>query len=156
MIAVFISSDVMMSRFYIYYYMLIAAKDRGEIDMVQVQLSKEFEIKDLGAAKKILRMEISRNGKANVLYLSQRGYIEKILSRFNMMNAKLASTPLTYHFRLSSTLSPQSEEEINYMTKVPYSSAVGSLMYVMICPHPNLAYAVSVVSRYMANPVKEH
>ena len=42
------------------------------------------------------------------------------------------------------------------MSRVPYSSAVGSLMYAMICTRPDLAYAVSMVSRYMANPGKEH
>ena len=42
------------------------------------------------------------------------------------------------------------------MLKVPYSNAVGSLMYAMICTRLDLAHAVSVVSRYMANPGKEH
>ena len=73
-----------------------------------------------------------------------------------MMNAKSTSTPLAGHFRLSSALSPQSKEKINHMTKVPYSSAVGYLMYPMICTRPDLAYVVSVVNRYMANPGKEY
>ena len=42
------------------------------------------------------------------------------------------------------------------MSKVPYSSALGFLMYAMICIRPDLAHAVSVVSKYMANPGKEH
>ena len=42
------------------------------------------------------------------------------------------------------------------MSHVPYSSAVGSLMYAMVCTRPDIAYAVSVVSRYMANPGKQH
>jgi hypothetical protein len=42
------------------------------------------------------------------------------------------------------------------MFKVPYSSAVGSLMYVMVCTRPDIAHAVGVVSRYMNNPGKEH
>ena len=42
------------------------------------------------------------------------------------------------------------------MSKVPYSSAVGSLMYAMICTRPDIAYAVGVVSRYMSNPGKKH
>ena len=42
------------------------------------------------------------------------------------------------------------------MSKVPYSSAVGRLMYVMVCTRPDLAHAVSVVSRFMVNPGKEH
>ncbi|KAG8472415.1 hypothetical protein CXB51_035361 [Gossypium anomalum] len=136
--------------------MLIAAKDKGEIRKVKAQLSEEFEMKDLGPAKKILGIEILRDIKASKLYLSQKGYIEKVLCRFNMQSAKPVSTPLVAHFRLSSALSPQSDDEIEYMSHVPYSSAVGSLMYAMVCSYPDLSYAVSAVSRYMANPGKEH
>ena len=67
--------------------MLIATKDNKKIRKVKVQLSKEFEMKDLGAAMKILGMEILRDGKAGKLYLSQKAYIEKVLHRFNMHNA---------------------------------------------------------------------
>ena len=42
------------------------------------------------------------------------------------------------------------------MSRVPYSSAVGSLMYVMICSRPDLAYAMNLVSRYMSNLGKEY
>ena len=42
------------------------------------------------------------------------------------------------------------------MSRVPYSSAVGSLMYAMVCSRPDLAYAMSLVSRYMSNPGREH
>ena len=42
------------------------------------------------------------------------------------------------------------------MSRVPYSSVVGSLMYAMVCSLPDLAYAVSAVSKYMEKPGKEH
>jgi hypothetical protein len=51
---------------------------------------------------------------------------------------------------------PKTQEEIEYMSRVPYSSAVGSLMYAMVCTRPDIAHAVGVVSRYMNNPGKEH
>ena len=38
------------------------------------------------------------------------------------------------------------------MTLVPYASAIGSLMYAMVCTRPDIAHALGVVSRYMANP----
>ncbi|KAG8488067.1 hypothetical protein CXB51_018276 [Gossypium anomalum] len=82
------------------------AKDKGEIRKVKAQLSEEFEMKDLGPAKKILGIEILRDRKTSKLYLSQKGYIEKLLCRFNMRSAKPVSTPLAAHFRLSSALSP--------------------------------------------------
>ena len=59
--------------------MLIASSSNVEIDNLKTLLSNEFEMKDLGAAMKILGMEIWRNRKAGLLYLSQHKYIEKVL-----------------------------------------------------------------------------
>ena len=73
-----------------------------------------------------------------------------------MQNAKPVSTLLAAHFRLSSALYLQSDDDINYMSRVPYSSAVGSLMYAMVCSHPDLSYVVGAISRYMTNLGKEH
>ena len=101
-------------------------------------------------------MEILRDIVAGRLSLSKKGYIEKVFRKFNMLNAKLVTTPLAAHFRLSSALCPQSNEEFDYMSRVSYSSVVGSLMYAMVCSRPDLAYAVSVVSRYMEKLSKEH
>ena len=42
------------------------------------------------------------------------------------------------------------------MNSIPYANLVGSLMYVMVCTRPDIAYAVSLVSRYMENPGKAH
>uniref|UniRef100_A0A2N9I6R9 Integrase catalytic domain-containing protein n=1 Tax=Fagus sylvatica TaxID=28930 RepID=A0A2N9I6R9_FAGSY len=119
-------------------------------------LHKEFEMKDLGAAKKILGMEIRRDREARKLWLSQKNYIRKVLEKFSMLDAKPVSTPLANHFRLSGSQCPKNEEEIENMSKVPYASAVGCLMYAMVCTRPDLAHAVSTVSRYMANPGREH
>ena len=135
---------------------LITAKEISEVNKLKEKLSKEFEMKDLGAAKKILGMEIQRNRRARKLYLSQSKYIEKVLKRFDMWYSKPVATPLTAHFKLSSSLAPKTTEEESYMAKVPYSSAVGSLMYAMVCTRLDISHAVSVVSRYMANPGKAH
>ena len=42
------------------------------------------------------------------------------------------------------------------MVSILYLSIVGCLMYVMVLTRPDLSYAISVVSRYMANRQKEH
>nr|GEY22330.1 retrovirus-related Pol polyprotein from transposon 17.6 [Tanacetum cinerariifolium] len=78
-------------------------------------------------------------------------YISKDLKKFNMSRCKPVPTPLAPHFKLSSHECPKSEEDIEDMSRVLYSSAVGSLMYAMVCTRPDLAHAISVVSRYMHN-----
>jgi ATP-binding cassette subfamily B (MDR/TAP) protein 1 len=136
--------------------MLIATKSKKEITTLKAQLSSKFEMKDLGTAKKILGMKIIRDRKFGLLFLSQHDYINKVLHRFNMPDAKKVTTPIAPHFKLSSTQCPFTDEDIDYMSRVPYSSVIGSLMYVMVCSHPDLVYVMSLVSRYMANHGKEH
>ena len=73
-----------------------------------------------------------------------------------MHDAESVSTPIAPHFKLSALQCPSTDKDIEYMSRVPYSSDVGSLMYAMVCSRPDLSYAMSLVSRYMANPGKEH
>jgi ATP-binding cassette subfamily B (MDR/TAP) protein 1 len=61
------------------------------------------------------------------------------------------STPLAAHFRFEPKTIPNIDSKKREMEKIPYSSAVGSLMYAMICTRPDLAHSVSVVSRFMSN-----
>jgi len=84
-------------------------------------LANSFAINDLGVAKKILDMKITRDGKNKKLTLSQSEYIEKVFERFNMQNAKPVSTPLASHFKLSKEMCPKIREEIDYMS-IPYTS----------------------------------
>ncbi|WJZ84569.1 hypothetical protein VitviT2T_004169 [Vitis vinifera] len=113
-------------------------------------------MKDLGPAKKILGIRIERDRASKKLYMSQEQYIEKVLERFSMSKAKLVSSPLASHFKLSSRHSPSTDKEKEDMRRVLYASVVGSLMYVMVCTRPNIAYAVGVVSRILSNPGRLH
>ena len=76
------------------------------------KLDNSFVMKDLGAAKKILGMRITRDRKNHKLTLSQGEYIEKVLEKFGMHNAKPVSRPLASHFKLSKEMSPKTQEEI--------------------------------------------
>ena len=127
-----------------------------EIDRLKFQLGEEFETKDLGAAKKILGMEIRRERSNQKLFLSQKGYIERVIETFGMKGTKLVVTPLAPHFKLSGKQSPTTAEDKTYMDNVPYASAVGSLMYAMVCTRPDISQVVSVVSRFMVKTQVKH
>jgi hypothetical protein len=79
-----------------------------------------------------------------------------VLERFRMQNAKPFSRPLANHSKLTKEMSPKTQEEIEYMSRVLYSSSIGTLMYVMVCTRPDIAHVVGIVRRYMNNPDKEH
>ncbi|KAL2622483.1 hypothetical protein R1flu_002688 [Riccia fluitans] len=138
--------------------MLIAAKDKSEVEKVKTQLSTEFSMKDLGPAKHILGMEIHRDVKGGRLWLTQGNYARKVLERFNMLDAKPVGTPLANHFKhqLSAKFCPLDAMEKGLMSKISYESAVGSLMYLMVCTRPDIAYALGKVSKYNVNPGKVH
>ena len=73
-----------------------------------------------------------------------------------MTDVKTVNTPIGQHFKLSQHQSPSGMQEEEYMSKIPYTNLVGSLMYLMICTRPDLCHGVSIVSRYMSNPGLEH
>ncbi|KAL2525850.1 cysteine-rich RLK (RECEPTOR-like protein kinase) 8 [Abeliophyllum distichum] len=79
-----------------------------------------------------------------------------VLKKFGMLDCKPVSVPLGNHFVLSKEQSPKNEEEVAYMNKIPYSNAIGSVMYLMVCTRPDLAFAVSTLSMYMSNPGPDH
>ncbi|KAH9794327.1 hypothetical protein KPL71_004856 [Citrus sinensis] len=136
--------------------MLVTGLNKDRIQELKAQLAREFEMKDLGPTNKILGMQIHRDKNNMKIWLSQKNYLKKILRCFNMHDCKLISTPLPVNFKLSSSMCPSNEAERKEMSRVPYASAVGSLIFVMICTIPVIAQAVGVVSRYMANPGGEH
>ncbi|GJT30559.1 retrovirus-related pol polyprotein from transposon TNT 1-94 [Tanacetum coccineum] len=101
--------------------------NKSEIEYTKGLLRKEFDMKELGPARKILGMEIVRDRGSRTLKVSQSGYVQKILNNYRMDNGKSVSVPLGAHFKVS----------------------------LKDCP-PDIAYAVSIVSRYLANPGKNH
>lgn len=136
--------------------MLIASSDKEEIKKLKKLLSKEFEMKDLGPAKKILGMDIIRNREEGTLWLSQENYVDKVLSTYKMDDCKSVSTPLGAHFKLRAATDEVLKKEEEYMKQIPYANVIGSVMYLMIGSRPDLAYAVGLVCRYMSNPTKDH
>ncbi|MCO5595264.1 hypothetical protein L7F22_049305 [Adiantum nelumboides] len=112
--------------------MLIARTSKDEIAILKDALSKQFAMKDLGDAHHFLGMRIKRDRKHGILELSQEEYNRKVLKHFNMQGEKALSTPMAPFVKLSKNDYPKSYAEKVAMEKVPYSSAVGSLMYAMV------------------------
>ena len=88
--------------------------------------------------------------------MTQKRYLKKVLQKFNINDTDSVSTPLTPYFKLKATMSPTTAKEREYMTHMPYASAVDSLMYAMVCIRLDLLQAVSMINRYMHNPDKGH
>ncbi|GKA57424.1 retrovirus-related pol polyprotein from transposon TNT 1-94 [Tanacetum coccineum] len=136
--------------------MLISCKSKAEIGYTKSLLKKEFDMKELGEAKKIIGMEIVRDRSRKILSVSQSGYVSKILNNFRIDNGKSVKMPLGRHFKLSLKDYPVKDCDVERMSKVPYVNAVGSLMYLMVCTRPDIAYVCFGVSRYFGESGKNH
>ncbi|KAK0586217.1 hypothetical protein LWI29_002965 [Acer saccharum] len=135
---------------------LLAGNCKEHVLAIKKWLSSNFEIKDMGKAAYILGVKITRNRSKKLLALSQETYIRKVLERFNMVDCKPMDTPISKGQNLSLDMCPKTPQELDNMKNVPYSSAIGSLMYAMLCTRPDICYAIGFVSRYQSNPGRKH
>ncbi|WJZ95017.1 hypothetical protein VitviT2T_013817 [Vitis vinifera] len=119
-------------------------------------LSTHFDIKDLSEASYVLGIKIIRDRANEVLKLSQRTYIEKILKRFNMHNCSSIRAPIVKGDKFSKAQCPQNDDEREEMRTIPYSSLVGSLTYAPVCTHLDIAFVVGMLGRYLSNPGSQH
>jgi hypothetical protein len=112
-------------------------------------------MKDLSEAAYILGIKVIRDRKNRMLALSQESYIDEVLARFNMQNSKKGFLPFKKGVALSKEQCPSTLKEIESVKAVPYASACGSLMYVMLCTRSDVRFVVGIVSRYQTNPGQE-
>ena len=73
-----------------------------------------------------------------------------------MQDSKKGFVPFRVGNSLSSNQRPKTNAEIERTREISYASAMGSLMYVMLCTRPNICFAVGMVSRYQSEPGEEH
>ncbi|KAL0345757.1 UNVERIFIED_CONTAM: Retrovirus-related Pol polyprotein from transposon TNT 1-94 [Sesamum radiatum] len=135
---------------------LLIGNDVKMLGDIKAWLSTQFSMKDMGEASYILGIKIYRDRSRRLLGLTQSSYIEKVLKRFKMEHSKRGLLPMRHGIKLSKKQSPKTDEELKRMSDIPYASAVGSIQYAVQCTRPDVAYALSVTSRYQACAGKAH
>ena len=112
---------------------LLIANDIPTLQSVKSWLGKCFSMKDLGETAYILGIKIYRDRSQRLLGLSQSGYIDKVLKRFSIQDSKRGFLPMSHGIKLSKSQCPTMKDERERMDKIPYASAIGSIMYAMLC-----------------------
>ena len=135
---------------------LLIGNDIPMLEVTKSSLGKSFSMKDLGEATYILGIKIYRDRSKRLIGLSQDTYIDKVLKRFNMQDSKKGFLPMSHGVSLCKSQCPSTPDEQEKMSVIPYASAIGSIMYAMLCTRPDVAYALSVMSRYQSNPGESH
>jgi hypothetical protein len=135
---------------------LLISNSLPYINKMKQELSKIFEMKDLGEAKYVIGIQIERDHEKGTISICQSEYVANILARFGMSDCHPVSTPLSISSKLTKSDCPSTPKEKLEMQRIPYQSAVGAIMYAMLCTRPDIAYAIVALSQFSSNPGQAH
>lgn len=127
---------------------LIVGKHLEDVDWIKSNLGRIFRMKDLKEVRHFLGMDIDRDFENQTLKISQTGYTEKVLKRFNMHECKPVGTPCDANVKWVECKGKQTEH--------PYKELLGCLQYLSMTSRPDISAAVSLLSKYQSKPSDEH
>ena len=119
-------------------------------------MGKEWEIKDVGENEYFLGMRVQQDLDSGTIRLTQRPYWEHVLNRFDLTHVPPRNTPLPMGIMLDQNMSPKTDSEKKQMVDKPYRPVLGSVMWGQLATRPDLSFAVSLLSRFQADPGIEH
>ncbi len=133
-----------------------ASKTNKEAMKRKEEMGKEWEIKDVSENEYFLGMQVQQDPKTGTIRLTQQLYWEHVLNRFELTNVTPRNTPLPVGTTLDQGMSPKTDSERKLMMDKPYHPVLGSVMWEQLATRPDLSFAVSLLSRFQADPGIKH
>ena len=131
--------------------MLVAGNDRAKLDNLKAKLHAELECKDLGPVTYFLGINVYRDRVNKRLYLSQEHYLESLLEKFGEVgNPCKTVLPADWKPRAAS------DEEFDLAKDKPYPALAGSILYAATVTRPDLAFAASLLCRFIGKWSLDH
>jgi len=134
---------------------VIFSRYQKTINWVVQRIQDKFEARDLGEIRHFLGVNIKRNVESDII-MNQKVYIQELLVQYELQECRPAYIPLEPGNLISSKDSPKTDGERQEMKNVPYRELIGSLGYISQCTRPDIAFAVSKLAQFSANPGKKH
>eukprot|EP00253_Pinus_taeda_P002765 PITA_02765 len=117
--------------------------------LLSVVAAFDFEVEQMDVKTTFLHRDLEEE-----IYMKQlEGFAVKGKKELDSKPVKVA---IPIGVKLSAEQCPKTQEEEEDMSRVPYASAVGSLMYAMVCTRPHIKHAVGALSKFISKPGKEH
>ena len=134
---------------------LIFCYSLSKAEEIRDLLRKKYKMTDLGSIQRFLGIQIERNRAKREIFIHQQKYIEDFLQLFNLQSCNPVSIPLEPSTQFPVHKSPDSHQQANQY-QYQYQRMVGKLMYAMTSTRPDLAYAVSILSKFSTAPTPAH
>jgi hypothetical protein len=115
------------------------------------ELAQKIELVNKGEVRSFLGISVTRNYSQYAISIGQPGYIDYLLAKYNMTNAKSASTPFEKGTKLMSATKNDTLCDLKL-----YQELTGSLNHLSVYTRPDIAFATSKLSKFNANPTKTH
>ena len=128
---------------------IFAGRNKAKVLRAKGDFMKRWECRDLGDLKEFLRMRITRIGSR--IILDQRAYLDKVIERCGQKDAKPVKTPLPEGY-----MPKPHEGEVDLARRRRFQVVIGSLLYLMLGTRPDIAFAVTKLAQYSANPSEDH
>jgi hypothetical protein len=140
--------------FFVDGFLLIGSQHRRqEIEELKARIRAKYQIKELGDPTSFLNIAIRRDVEARKLWIGQRGYIDKLETKFHLesLRSRPIKTPLTPGYKPIPNEGQATTGEIK-----AYQQRTGSLLYAAVVTRPDIAFAVSLMCRFNSNPSPRH
>ena len=137
---------------------ILVSSDVAELNTLKGQLSATYEMEDLGEAKYGLGTETTRDRQARTITSTQSAYTKAVVER-HLTDTPSDDKPVTVSTPMNTDarhIKAAVNEQADTRTIKAYQSAIGSLMFAMLCTRPDIAFSVAVLSKYAHNPTSIH
>ena len=143
----FTGDEIIYSIFYVD-DILIAAKSEETINEVQHFLKEQFNLVDIGNLKHYLGIEAGRK-KDGFYCIKQNNYIEEIINRFGLQDAKISKIPLDPGY-----LKIKNNHTEIMRENEKYQQFIGALLYLAVNTRPDIAASVTILSQKNKEPTE--
>lgn len=110
-------------------------------------------MRDMGSAQSFLGMRITRDQEHRIIQLDQESYITESLDNFHMLQSTPTRTPLPSGLVLEKA---PPDHQLDLDLRSQYQSLIGTLLYITLGTRPDIAYAVTRLSKYSSHPTQQH
>ena len=131
--------------------MAVTLKRAVDILKLKDKIKKHWEITDHGPISWFLGFEIKQDQKAKTISINQSAYIQRVVKKFNLTNAKPVLTPMEPGTQFSVEQCPSSINQQSKIKGIPYSEAIGSVLRAAVVSRPDIAYTTGTLSQFIQN-----